>query len=162
MRSLLFLIVFVFMIGCHRPPATQTGGRKVTAQYGAIQPLQIPKDSSLDVYSKLRNSGEVFGFYKARTFKPFWLESNTRSALADSMIMMINLSRIFGLLPQRYHVQEVPELILEPMNPIKMARLDIILTDAFLTMIRDLRWGRLTPYDSNVARGAIEVSHRFA
>ncbi len=152
MRAQIFLIVFVLMIGCHRPPATQTGGRKVTAQYGAIQPIQIPNDSSLDVYEKLRYSGEVFGFYKARKFKPFWLESNTRSALADSMIMMIKSSRRFGLLPQRYHFQEIPELILEPMNHIKMSRLDIVLTDAFLTMMRDLRCGCLTSnlYDSNV------------
>jgi L,D-transpeptidase YcbB len=150
MRSLLFLIVLVLMIGCHRPPATQTGGRKVTAQYGAVQPLEIPNDSTLDVYTKLRHSGEVFGIYKRRRFRPFWLGSDTRSALADSMIMMINSSRKFGLLPQRYHFQEIPELILEPMNPIKMARLDIILTDAFLTMMRDLRHGCLrdTRYDS--------------
>lgn len=43
------------------------------------------------------------------------------------------------------------------MNHIKMSRLDIVLTDAFLTMIRDLGWGRLSRnlYDSNVDRGQL-------
>jgi L,D-transpeptidase YcbB len=144
MRSQIFLIVFVLMLGCHRPPTTSLVESKIPAQYAVFEPIQIPNDSSLEVYKKLRYSDAVFGFYKGRRFKPFWLENNTRSALADSMIMMIKSSRRFGLLPKRYHFQEVPELILEPMNHIKMARLDIVLTDAFLTMMRDLRHGCLT------------------
>jgi len=143
MRAPIFFIVFVLMMGCHRPPTASLVERKASAQYDALQPFQIPNDSSSDVYEKLRYSGEVFGFYKGRKFKPFWLENNTRSATADSMIMMIKSSRRFGLLPQRYHFQEIPELILEPMNHIKMSRLDIVLTDAFLTMTRDLRYGCL-------------------
>ena len=145
MRSQMFLIVVVLMMGCSRPPITSLVEPKVSTQYDVLQPIQIPNDSSLEVYKKLRYSVEVFGFYKGRRFKPFWLENNTRSALADSMIMMIKSSRRFGLLPQRYHFQEVPELMLEPMNHIKMARLDIVLTDAFLTMMRDLRHGCLSP-----------------
>jgi len=157
MRSQIFLIVFVLMMGCHRPLATSMVERNVSAQYDALQPFQIPNDSSSEVYEKLRYSGEVFGFYKGRKFKPFWLENNNRSALADSMIMMLKSSRRFGLLPQRYHFQEIPELILEPMNHFKMSRLDIVLTDAFLTMMRDLRRGCLTSnmYDSSVDRAPL-------
>jgi len=157
MRAQLFFIVFVLMIGCHRPPATSIVEWKGSAQYDALRPFQIPNDSSSAVYENLRYSGEVFGFYKGRMFKPFWSENNTRSASADSMIMMIKSSRGFGLLPQRYHFQEVPELILEPMNHIKMSRLDIVLTDAFLSMTRDLRNGCLTSnlYGSSLDRAQL-------
>src|SRR5688572_22434873 len=137
MKPQVFLIVFISILGCQRPPVTQMVGQKVSANYNAIQSIQIPNDSSLEVYERLRYSADVFNFYKGRRFKPLWLENNTRSALADSMIVIIKSSRRFGLLPQRYHIQEIPELILEPMNHTKMSRLDIVLTDAFLTMMRD-------------------------
>jgi hypothetical protein len=39
---------------------------KVSAQYDALQPFQIPNDSSSAGYEKLRYSGEVFDFYKGR------------------------------------------------------------------------------------------------
>jgi len=157
MRSQIFLIVFALMMGCQRQPTTLARERKAPAQHDVQQPIQIPNDSSLHVYENLCYSAEIFGFYKGRTFKPFWLDNNTRSALADSMIMMIKSSRTFGLLPQRYHFQEVPELMLEPMNHLKMSRLDIVLTDAFLTMMRDLRRGRVrsNQYDSNVDAGQL-------
>jgi L,D-transpeptidase YcbB len=157
MRSQIFLIVLALMVGCQRQPTTLVREWKAPAQHDVQQPIQIPNDSSQHVYENLRYSAEIFSFYKGRRFKPFWLDNNTRSALADSMIMMINSSRRFGLLPQRYHFQEVPELMLEPMNHLKMSRLDIVLTDAFLTLMRDLRRGRLTSnqYGSNVDAGQL-------
>jgi len=157
MRSQIFLIVFVLMMGCQRQPTTLVREWKAPAEHDVQQPIQIPNDSSLHVYENLRYSAEVFSFYKGRAFKPFWLENNNRSALADSMIMIVKSSRRFGLLPQRYHFREIPELILEPMNYIKMSRLDIVLTDAFLTMMRDLRSGCLTRnlYNSSVGRAEL-------
>src|SRR6187200_3162601 len=101
MRFCMFLFVFVLVMGCHRPPPSAMRSQKVSVKYDALQPIQIPNDSALPIYEKLRYSAEIFNFYKGRKFKPVWLEANIRSAMADSMIMMIESSRRFGLLPQR-------------------------------------------------------------
>lgn len=108
-----------------------------------VYPIKIPEAFESAAYQDLRFATDVFGFYKHRGYEPFWLENNGRSARADSMIIIIQSARWYGLLPQRYHFHEIPELVLEPMNREKMARLDIVLTDAFLSMASDLKRGRM-------------------
>jgi L,D-transpeptidase YcbB len=108
-----------------------------------LAPIKIPEAFESAAYQGIRFPSDVFVFYKHHGFEPFWLENNVRSPRADSMIMVIQSARRYGLLPQHYHFHEIPELVLEPMDSSKMARLDILLTDAFLSMASDLKRGRV-------------------
>ena len=144
MQARLFIVVVSLLVvtACQRKLITATADPSASMQDQTIHPIQIPGDYSSTVYQNLRFGPEVLGFYTRRNFEPFWLEKNARSVRADSMIMLVKSARRFGLLPQDYHFQEIPELFLEPANREKMARLDVMLTDSFLAMIHDVKGGR--------------------
>src|SRR5688572_8383807 len=135
--KILFLLIaaVALLTACHQKLITAVADPPARVEDSPIHPLQISGDLSSTTYQGLRFPGEVLDFYTNRKFKPFWLEDDVRSSLADSMIMLVKSSRRFGLLPQYYHFHEIPELVLEPANREKMARLDIVLTDAFFAMV---------------------------
>ena len=142
-RIFIILISIVAIAGaCHRKLTTAIADPSPRVQDKAIQAVHIPADFSAAVYDDLRFGREIFDFYARRNFRPFWLEGAARSLRADSMIMLIRSSRRFGLLPQHYHFQEIPGLMLETSNGIRKARLDVVLTDSFLAMMHDLKEGR--------------------
>lgn len=143
---LLTVIGLTVIGGCRQPLTTSKTPVMVHASPEAritIDPIKIPEEFESAAYHGLRYADDVYSFYGHRGYEPFWLENNIRSAKADSMIQVIRSARRYGLLPQRYHFHEIPELVLEPMDQKKMARLDIALTDAFLSMASDLKRGRL-------------------
>lgn len=121
------------------------------------KPIVIPEVFSDNVYIGIRHTKEVFDFYRRHDFSTFWLEQNEGTALADSMIMMVRSARRYGLLPQQYHFHEIPQLMLEPSDERKMARLDVILTDAFLAMAGDLKGGRLKGEKSGTKFDSLQV-----
>jgi L,D-transpeptidase YcbB len=141
-----FVLCFLLLasMGCQRKISST-----IATTYAApvveitIDPIKIPDDYSNSAYHGLRYGEDIFKFYGHRSYEPFWLRNNMRAMQADSMITMIRSARRYGLLPQRYHFNEIPELMLEPMDRSKMSRLDLLLTDAFLSMANDLKRGRL-------------------
>ena len=145
MQSKIFLIVIsviALVTACHQRLITAVAEPSAPMEDNPVLPIQISGDQSSAAYQGLRFAREVWDFYADRKFEPFWLENDARSSLADSMIMLVKSSRRFGLHPQYYHFHEIPELVLEPANRVKMARLDIVLTDSFFAMMHDLKVGR--------------------
>ncbi len=143
-RHYFLCFLLVVSMGCQRKLSTAVVTTHAAPEVEiTIDPIKIPDDYSNSVYHGLRYAGDIFKFYSHRAYEPFWLKNNIRSMQADSMIMMIRSARRYGLLPQRYHFHEIPELMLEPMDRSKMSRLDLLLTDAFLSMANDLKRGSL-------------------
>jgi murein L,D-transpeptidase YcbB/YkuD len=142
---LLFFLLLMAITGCQQKITTAPVSitHATPEQEISVEPVLIPKDYAHNTYNGLQYTDEVFRFYRSNNYKPFWLDNNVRSSRADSMIMMVRSARKYGLLPQQYHFHEIPELVLEPMNRVKMARLDVILTDALLSMAHDLKQGRM-------------------
>ncbi len=112
-----------------------------------------PADSAL----RLNQAALANFLYRNNAFAPFWSSNEKWFPSADSLCQFIESSRLYGLFPEDYHIKEI-QAIRERFDNDSLAtgdrknaslwsRADIMLTDAFVQVIRDIKLGRL-PNDS--------------
>lgn len=116
----------------------------------------MPADASAEVYHNL-NSPAVYEYYRTRDFAMLWRDPN--DSRADAMIDVIRSIRLYGLLPQNYHLAEI-EAILNNPDCESVAQLDALLTDALFTISSHVNQGRLKPVvtDSLLLRGHVPLT----
>jgi len=92
----------------------------------------------------------VKAFYSKNNFKGAWSETETWKPVADSMFEFIKKSKYYGLYPRDYHFSELKKLrsqiekdSLVRMDAVAWTKADLMLTDAFLKTLKDLKEGRL-------------------
>ena len=171
-RSVLFLLpVFSMMIliacreGGKTPGSakddvkapTQTGEQSGTdlkslLQYAAANGDKL-NDSTLLGYRKLVDS-----LYETGGYTPIWSDKQRWLPAGDSLLSFIEGAQYYGLFPSDYHFgplaffrRIVREDTLARKNAAIWNRADILLTDAFFTLVKHLRQGRLD-YDSVTLR----------
>ena len=136
------ILLLIIAAGCQQKLTTHSveGNNEVTAFF---VPALVPDSFSDELYQNLRHGKALFAFYDNRNFKPLWLENNKPTEKAKSMLDVINSARRYGLLPQDYHARELMQNV--DLGDVKsMLRMELLLTDAFLSMAKDLKNGRLT------------------
>lgn len=108
----------------------------------------------------------VKNFYKGRNFKPAWSQDG-RLTQADTIIKAVEEAYDDGLTPDHYHLVPIRSLVNKAGKyPIKdaslMADLDILLTDAFLTLGCHLSGGCVDPVTIETEwfakQGTVDVS----
>ncbi len=105
-------------------------------------------DSSLQI-----GSPQIVKTYYSRTdYKPVWSSLGKWNMLADSLYQFIALAENEGLFPNDYHFKHLKLLkdsldadSLTRMNAALWTKADILLTDGFMHIIKDLKQGRLQP-----------------
>lgn len=139
--------------GC-KQPVMVTQAPKPEARVTKIElpPLVMPVDSNNKIYDGVRNPQAVYRFYKDHHQEPVWLKDSVPS-VADSMVCFVRNARFNGLLPQDYHNVEFSTLVGVPRDTTLRYRKEVLLTDAFLSMASDLKYGRL---NAKVSRDVID------
>jgi L,D-transpeptidase YcbB len=135
----LWCLVAVMLSYCH--PLTN----RTQVEPSAMDSV-ILIDSARENYLNLFAGNAAFAFYKSKGFVPVWLKNKANTMLADSMISLIRSARIFGLLPQDYHLNEIETLLDTTQRikePSRIQKLELLLTDAFLSMAMHLKKGRI-------------------
>jgi len=107
----------------------------------------------------------VQNFYKARNYQPAW-SRNGHLMQADSLIMAIEQAYGDGLTPDYYHLGPIKSLVDRAKKhvsaPIQIADLDMLLTDAFITLGCHLSGGCVDPVTIKsewfAKRGEVDVS----
>ena len=96
--------------------------------------------------------------YDARQYKPIWIRRDRIIPEGSSFVNLIQNSRLWGLFPNDYHYYMLSFIdrafsldTNAARNAALWARKDLLLTDAFFQMARDLKRGRI-PYDSVTLR----------
>ncbi len=105
--------------------------------------------------------------YSKNEFKPFWSDSEQWLPLGDSLFQFIVESKLYGLFPEDYYGPKITS-IREKINNDSMSRrnaalwakADLLLTDAFLHIVKDLKVGRI-PKDSITLRKDTLVNDDF-
>jgi L,D-transpeptidase YcbB len=94
----------------------------------------------------------VFHFYRQNGFQPVWVKPQADSRQTWEAMLMLDCVLQFGLSHDNYHPKELVydrlHTILEQpgqVNVNEKARYDIVLTDALITFINDLHYGKLNP-----------------
>ena len=99
----------------------------------------MPSDSAHAVYGSLNYPQAVYNFYSSRSFDFAWTGNNSY-ALTDSLLSFIKSARVHGLLPRDYHADEFKK---RENDTSFYYRKEVLLTDAFLSLANDLKYGRL-------------------
>ena len=85
-------------------------------------------------------------FYSARYDQPYWLSNFGISRRGNELLTVIDASWKHGLNPDSYHSSEIHTLA-KRADPESQARLELLLTDAFVRYMRDLSGIRVNPHD---------------
>jgi murein L,D-transpeptidase YcbB/YkuD len=116
------------------------------------------------VLSHLRQDSEI---YQKSSFASIWSERENWKPLGDSLLQFIDSCRYYGLFPEDYHQNSLSfirrvfkEDSLAKKNIALWARADLLLTDAFFSLVKDLNQGRLA-YDSVTLRKDTILSDTF-
>jgi L,D-transpeptidase YcbB len=105
-------------------------------------------------------------FYKGRNYQPAWSRDG-RIMQADILITAVEEAYGDGLTPDYYHIGLIKSLVDKAdkklLEPIRMADLDILLTDAFITLGCHLSGGCVNPVTIEsewfAKRGNVDVSY---
>ena len=116
--------------------------------------LQYANDSKgkIDDSTNLALPHIVTAFYDKNSYQNFWSKKGNWLPIADSMISFIRYSRYYGLYPDDYHFRDIAKLkdkfqydSLAKKDVVFWTKADLLLTDAFMKTIKDLKEGRLLP-----------------
>ena len=97
-------------------------------------------------------------FYEKNNFRGIWSKEENWNPVADSMFQFIKNSRYYGLYPEDYHFHELDSLrtrisndSLVRMDAIAWTKADLMLSDAFMKTLKDLKQGRIIPDSLSIA-----------
>jgi murein L,D-transpeptidase YcbB/YkuD len=173
------LLCIVLLAACkesRRPPASDI----------ASSPEQLTTKTTDNLRELLNyakeNKGEIgdsiflyddslvqFAYQKNYTL-PFWSSKESWKPFADSFFVFLSGARLYGLFPQDYHyglLDSIHTRIAGDSSGTKdrrdaalWSRADVLLTDAFLHVVRDIKLGRL-PKDSITLRRDSVLPNEF-
>lgn len=110
---------------------------------------------------RLRNADVVQVLYDKYSFQPLWSARGQFNVAADSLFRFIDSARLFGLFPEDYYQVKLGQLKNQligdtasrekKLDAAVWAYSDMLLTSAFVQIVKDLKIGRLLP-DSVIAK----------
>jgi murein L,D-transpeptidase YcbB/YkuD len=163
------IILSAVFVSCHNGPKTQpnessgvppeTDGLPV-----AVTDLRGMLQSAADNGNKLNDSTTLLyrsladSVYAADGYRPIWSAKQRWLPAGDSLFSFIDGCKLYGLFPADYHYSSLAfykrvleEDTLARKNAATWNRADLLLTDAFFTLVKHLKQGRLD-YDSVTLR----------
>jgi murein L,D-transpeptidase YcbB/YkuD len=136
-------LIVLACIGC-RNTSTQIS-RVEAPPKGVIQtrePLQVPIDSTTKYFNGLRKKASVVNYYQRFGSDFIWTKRNEPTAFADSMVLLIRDALYYGFYPERYHINELRTPDKNSSDDV-LIRNELLMTDAFLCFVADLKFGLL-------------------
>jgi L,D-transpeptidase YcbB len=117
----------------------QTTVKYVTDHKGRLN------DSTILLHADLVN--QVYG---TCNFRPLWSTDEKWNSIADSLYVFIRDAKLYGLFPSDYNIASLTNIrngmasdSLHKKNAALWARADLMFTDAYISMARDLGLGRM-------------------
>jgi L,D-transpeptidase YcbB len=101
---------------------------------------------------QLKNAGLLQEMYSKKEYGLLWSSEGQFNREADSLFLLIDSSRFYGLLPSDYYAEQLKRLRTElrsgtsketKLDAAKWAYTDMLSTSAFIQLVKDLRFGRL-------------------
>ncbi len=105
----------------------------------------------IDDSTRLKLTAVVSHFYKSNDFKNVWSKKEKWQPLADSIFKMAEEAELYGLFPKDYQANKLSAIkkvldtdSLKRLDAVLWSKADMLLTDACLHIIKDLKYGRLS------------------
>ena len=146
------------IISCKSNNKSETTSTKLIAtEIKTLFDNQKEPKTSIEDSSLLTTPNETIAAYKDANYEPLWIKDEGLTNNGQTLINFIRNVRSYGLIPEAYNLQKITsqynKLQLDSLwenerkNPKNWARIDILLTDAFLSITRNLDRGYI-PLDS--------------
>ena len=146
------------IISCKSNNKSETTSTKLVAtEIKTLFDNQKEPKTSIEDSSLLTTPNETIAAYKDANYEPLWIKDEGLTNNGQTLINFIRNVRSYGLIPEAYNLQKITsqynKLQLDSLwenerkNPKNWARIDILLTDAFLSITRNLDRGYI-PLDS--------------
>ena len=155
------IILCLFIISCNN--ANAPADKQIVAD-----PEKMDKKASENIKEVLefakKNNGKVddsihlhladvvSNFYNSSGYQPVWSSKEAWQPLADTLFKFITEAEQEGLFPKDYHFKNLQSLknkldtdSLKRMDATLWTRADLMFTDAFMHILKDLKHGRLQP-----------------
>lgn len=153
------IILCMFIIACNN--AAQVPDTKIVTT-----PEQMDEKSAESIKEALAYAAEHSGkiddsirlklgvitskFYSENDYATVWSHDEKWEPLADSLISFITQSELYGLFPSEYQLNNITRVkrridfdSIQRKNAVQWAKADLVLTDACLRILRDLKFGRM-------------------
>jgi len=128
------------------------------------------KNGRMDDSTMLYQLPILADIYKQKTFTPQWSSSQKWLTQGDSLLLLIENAKLFGLFPTDYHSHQlsvIKKLFAkdvfkdkETQDAASWARADLMLSDALISIFHDIKLGRL-PTDSITLRKDSVLTEEF-
>ena len=110
----------------------------------------------------------VAEFYKKNDHQPVWSSTEKWQPMADSLFQFISYAENEGLFPNDYHYS-ILKVLKDTLDRDSLARMnvnfwtkaDLLLTDGFMHIIKDLKQGRLQPDSVSLNKDSVLVGKFF-
>lgn len=173
------LVLCLFILSCN------DGGTKGEEKKIVANPEQIDEATSssieqlvsfalnhngkVDDSIKLHLVAIVNSFYNSNEFKNIWSKKEHWQPLADSLFRFVKEAELYGLFPKDYQAAKLSNIkyqldtdSLKRMDAVLWSKADLLLTDACLHIIKDLKFGRLTNDSLALATDTTAMSKTIA
>lgn len=128
----------------------------------------LENNGKVDDSIRLHLATIVESFYAADEYQPLWSSNEKWQPLADSLFQFINTAELDGLFPNDYHFKILQSLktildtdSLKRMDAVLWSKADLMFTDAFMRIIKDLKHGRLQPDSITINKDSLQVNEFF-
>ena len=155
-----FLLLLLLIVGC-RSKHKHIGKQEVVVTPVELYPtISEILETSLEDYLqdnghleslKITNAGAIKSLYAKKNYKPLWFTGGTWSNKSDSLLLLIENCRQYGLYPEHYFYNQLSALKEQTidtankkqLNASLWAEQDFLLTTSLVELAYDLRLGRL-------------------
>ncbi|MBC7889440.1 MAG: L,D-transpeptidase family protein [Ferruginibacter sp.] len=155
----IYCLCWLFIISCNN--AAKPGDQKIVADPAKMDQetsesirqalsFAIKNKGMIDDSIQLKLIALVNDFYDKNEYTNIWSHHENWEPLADTLLRFIQKGELYGLFPGDYHYKNLRSLkatldgdSLKRMDAERWTRADLMLTDAFMHVLRDLKIGRL-------------------
>ncbi|MEI8059487.1 MAG: L,D-transpeptidase family protein, partial [Ferruginibacter sp.] len=117
---------------------------------------------------RLNQTELVNVFYNSNQYHPIWSNKESWNPLADTLYQFIAHAELEGLFPNDYHFKNLKALknsldkdSLKRTDAVSWSRAELMLTDAFMQIVKDLKQGRLQPDSLTLNKDSILTNEFF-
>jgi murein L,D-transpeptidase YcbB/YkuD len=157
--TLLFLPLFIFFGSCNNHKTIKKKeivkvpekmDDQISDNIRSVLDYAASYNGKINDSVKLAQFKLVNTFYTENNFKGVWSNTEKWNPVADSMFEFIKNSMYYGLYPEDYHFTELKNIrstierdTLARMDAVVWTKADLMLTDAFMQTLKDLKEGRM-------------------
>lgn len=131
--------------------------KRVSENIKAVLLYARDNDGKINDSIRLLQSEIVNAGYSNNGYQRRWSDHNSFLPRAVSMIDFIKQAKYYGLYPEDYHLDSLTSLYqkistdsLSNKDAISWTKADLMLTDAFIQTLKDLREGRMIPDSASI------------